>query len=80
MPGEGQAQPARETSSSKSDTESCTRAKEQEELAVWRARGSGEWGCEGSSSPRTCRESALCIKAALSSLPGRRARGAQELY
>ena len=63
---EGQAQPARETNSSKSDRESCICAKEQEELAVWRGHRGGEWGCEGSPSPGTCRESALCIKAALS--------------
>ena len=51
---EGQAQPARETNTSKSDAESCNCAKEQEELAVWQGRGGGEWGCEGSPNPRTC--------------------------
>lgn len=41
---EGQAQPARETDSSKSDPESYNCAKEREELAMRRRHRGGEWG------------------------------------
>ena len=52
---EGQAQPAREANTSKSDAESCKCATEQEEMAVWLGTGEENGGVRAPHlGPRAC--------------------------